>query len=132
MIFGALMLGAMFSVIHSSDGGVDDFATTALIAAAQERNKEENSFDFPAIIITNADCEPISTLSAYLKTTKLLNMKTQVGLSSSRVWTQFPWQWRIHSTAINQIPCLQSEPIHHDLISFLDGDDLLIEQHEKS
>jgi len=122
MVLGPLLLGAMFSIIHSSDGGVDDFATTVLIAAAQEKTK--HVFDFPGVVITNADCEPISALSAYLKTTKFLNMDTQVGLSSSRVWIQFPWQWRLHSNAIDQLPCL-SQTTNYDFLSLPEGNHLL-------
>src|SRR5258708_2239554 len=118
MTFVPMILGAMFSIIHSSDGGVDDFATTALIAAAHEKDP---SFDFPAVIITNADCEPVSALAACLKTTKHLNMDTEVALSSSRVWNQFPWIWRLDSNAVNQIPCLQSHAVDHDLLSLPEG-----------
>lgn len=121
MILGTL-LGAIFSIIHSSDGAVDDFATTAFIAAAQEKNK--HVFDFPGVIITNADCEPISALSACFKTTKFLNMNTQVGLSSSRVWVQFPWQWRLDSLAIDLLPCL-SQITNQDLWSLPEGNHLL-------
>ncbi len=117
-MLGSLILGAMFSIIHSSDGGVDDFVTTALISAAQEKvkNSEEMAFDFPAVIITNADCEPVSALQGYRKTVNFLNMKTLVGLSSSRVWIQFPWQWRMDSHAINLLPCLQNQSIDDGLL----------------
>src|SRR5579872_219137 len=98
------ILGALFSIIHSSDGGVDDFATTALIAAAQEKN--EQTFDFPAVVITNGDCEPFSALSAGHKTAQFLNMNTQVGLSASRVWNPFRWVWRLDSHAVDQMACL--------------------------
>lgn len=108
-MFSAWILGALFSIIHSSDGGVDDFATTALIAAAQER---KNAFDFPAVIITNADCEPISALSACQKTVKFLKMNTQAALSSSKVWNQFPWKWRMDSKAIDQMHCLENQTAH--------------------
>lgn len=52
-----IFLGFLFSIIHSTDGGVDDFAISALISAVQEKNKEDkqNGFDFTAIILTNAD-----------------------------------------------------------------------------
>ncbi len=111
-MFSTLVLGAMLTVIHSSDGGIDDFIATAVISAAQEKNKnnEENAFQFPAVIITNADCEPVSAFSAYHKTTNFLNMgTTEVAMSSSRVWTQFPWQWRLDSKAMDQLPCLQNQ-----------------------
>lgn len=129
MIFVPMIFGAMFSIIHSSDGGVDDFATTALIAAAQEKDP---SFDFPAVIITNGDCEPVSALAAGMKTAKFLNMDTQVALSSSRVWNQFPWIWRMDSNAVNQIPCLQGHTVDPDFLSLPEGNDLLIEQLRKA
>lgn len=106
----SMILASMFTLVHITDGGVDDFATSALIAAAQEKCKQENNqtFDFSTIIITNADCEPVSALAGYQKTIKLLNMPTQVALSSSRVWTQFPWVWRMDSEAVNQLSCLNN------------------------
>lgn len=125
-MFGALILGAMCSIIHSSDGGVDDFATTALIAAAEEKQMEDIAFDFPAVIITNADCEPISAFSACLKTVKALNMKTQAGLSSSRVWTQFPWVWRAHSHFINELSFLHGHEVDHNTLQ-PNGNHLFVE-----
>jgi len=127
MIFSAFILGAMFSIIHSSDGGVDDFATTALIAAAEERNQHAQTFDFPAVIITNADCEPLSALAAGLKTVQFLKMNTEVALSSSRVWNQFPWQWRLNSNEVDQIPCLKSHRVDPDLFSLPQGNPLLVD-----
>ncbi len=110
----SMILASMFTLVHSSDAGVDDFVTSALIAAAQEKNKQEDNefFDFASIIITNADCEPISALSGYQKTVSFLNMSTTVALSSSRVWTQFPWIWRMDSEAVNQLGCLKNEVIN--------------------
>lgn len=107
----SLILAAMVTLVHSTDGGVDDFATSALIAAAQKKNNQEKRevFDFSAIIITNADCEPLSALSGYHKTIKFLNLHARVALSPSRVWTQFPWVWRMDSEAVNQLECLKNE-----------------------
>jgi len=126
-MFGMIILGAMFSIVHSSDGGVDDFATTALIAAAQNQPQatEMATFDFPAVIITNADCEPVSALSAYQKTISYLNMKTLVGMSDSRVWTQFPWTWRLDSEAMNRLPILQGFD-SDDSAFHCTGDQLLV------
>lgn len=111
-MYSLLLLGTLFSVIHSTDAGVDDFATTAVIAAAKERNLE--TFDFPAIVITNADCEPVSALSAYLKTAQFFKLDTEVGLSASRVWTQFPWKWRMESKQVDAMSCLRAFPIAPD------------------
>lgn len=109
-MFTSIVLGALFTIIHSSDAGVDDIATSVLIAAAQEKNQQEqiDAFEFTSIIITNADCEPISALSAYQKTIKYLNIPVEIGLSSSRIWTPFPWVWRMDSQAIDELPCLNS------------------------
>lgn len=114
--------GSLTTIIHSTDGGVDDFATTALIAAAQKNS----SFDFSAVVITNADCEPVSALAAYEKTMSLLESSTKVGLSTSRVWNQFPWVWRMDSEAVNQLPCLQHAKIPSPS-SRVDGDTLLVD-----
>lgn len=110
-----IMLASLFTLVHSTDGGVDDFATTALIAAAQENDKQEmkESFDFSSIIITNADCEPVSALSGYCKTVEFLKIPARVALSSSRVWHPFPWMWRMDSEAVNQLPCLKNQVVDH-------------------
>lgn len=109
-MFSSIILGALFTIIHSSDAGVDDVATSVLIAAAQEKNQQEQheTFEFSSIIITNADCEPISALSAYQKTIRYLNIPVELGLSASRIWTPFPWMWRMDSEAIDELPCLNN------------------------
>jgi len=66
----------------------------------------------------------LQQLCAGNETAKFLNMNTQVGLSSSRVWMQFPWQWRLDSIAIDQLPSL-SQTSNHGFLSLPDGIRLL-------
>ena len=132
-MLSSLLLASMFTVIHSSDAGVDDVATSVLIAAAQDKNQQEqlDSFEFASVIITNADCEPISALSAYQKTINYLNIPLEVGLSSSRVWTQFPWIWRMDSLAIDELPCLNRQ-INTAKVSSPEGNMLFIDSLKKA
>lgn len=115
-MFASIFLSFMFTVIHSSDGGVDDFVSSALIAAAQEKNTktEHKSFNFPAIVLTTGDGIPLNSFEAYRKTIKLLNLSTRVALSSSRLWIQFPWAWRVKSEAITQLPILKGINVNQE------------------
>lgn len=122
----SMFLATMCTLVHSTDAGVDDFVTSVLIAASQEKSKKEDKecFDFASIVITNADCEPISALSGYQKTVSFLNMSTTVALSSSRVWNPFPWVWRMDSEAVNQLACLKNEVVEQ--APSLEGNQVLV------
>lgn len=89
--------------IHSLDGGVDDVVATALLLSAQAKGGDFNT----AAILTEADCEAVSALSAMRKTAQFLKPGLLFAMSSSRVQIPFPWEWRMESEAVNQIDCLK-------------------------
>lgn len=110
-MFSTVVLGFIFTVIHISDGGVDDFVSTSLIAATRENNQHDHqaSFDFPAVILTNGDCELLTAFSAYQKTVKLLGISPRLGVSSSRLWMPFPWEWREKTKEVNRLPLFKDK-----------------------
>lgn len=120
-MFYPLFLASIISIIHSTDAGVDDFATTALLSAVQ--NREEKVFSLDAVVITNADSEPVSALSGYLKFCEYLQLNCPVGMSRSAPWNQFPWIWRLDSMAVDALPCLRG--ITKENKPARDGDEIL-------
>ncbi len=118
-MLSTVVLGFMFTVIHISDGGVDDFVSTALIASTRENNQHDHqpSFDFPAVIVTNGDCELLAAFSAYQKTVRLLAISPRLGVSPSRLWMPFPWEWRKMSKEVNSLPLFKDiKPIEADCL----------------